>query len=285
MPSRPFPEPEYGDTSYSPAFMTIDPTTGEITFDFDGHISARGIDLEAGTSPTLDPQREVRWISQLDGSVVAELYAYENAGQRLWDLFIQHDGASSLNRFAITAKGKTSVGAFANIRVAASEVAQPEVVSQIQNLAGALDSVKIAGGSSGGLVSSFPILAAIARRILTMSRDVTLMGTSDVSEFPQIEGGPVKWRLRIVTININPPSLAAHAASATTGYSLGSGVAAVGDWLFHLGSATNSPVVFFPAIRSPISTADTVHIRWFNMDTITQDPAAEDHSFLIINLT
>lgn len=53
---------------YNPAFLKRDPATGLLFYDFDGHISARGVDFTMPTVATLDDFRMVRWIRQDNGA-------------------------------------------------------------------------------------------------------------------------------------------------------------------------------------------------------------------------
>lgn len=61
-------------------YMTIGPN-GEVSFDFQGHISANGIDLISGDNDTPPNDRKIIWHKTAKtGAVVAELIAFNNAG-------------------------------------------------------------------------------------------------------------------------------------------------------------------------------------------------------------
>lgn len=52
---------------------------GELSYEFNGHVKAAGLDLDAGGIAQPD-DRKVRWISTVDGTVVAELVGVDIAG-------------------------------------------------------------------------------------------------------------------------------------------------------------------------------------------------------------
>lgn len=69
--------------SYSPTNVIRDPLTGEVTYDFDGHIHAEGLDLDAGDNASPPDDRKVRWLRLSDGAVVASIYAWEDLGEQI----------------------------------------------------------------------------------------------------------------------------------------------------------------------------------------------------------
>lgn len=73
--------------------MVID-ATGKVTYDFDGHIRARGLDLDAGDNASPPADRKVRWIDA-NGVVVADLAAYRTAPSQT-GLAVLNKGADSL---------------------------------------------------------------------------------------------------------------------------------------------------------------------------------------------
>lgn len=48
---------------------------GTITYDFDGRVHAAGLDLDAAQSDTPDDSQRVRWLSAIDGALIAEMWA------------------------------------------------------------------------------------------------------------------------------------------------------------------------------------------------------------------
>jgi hypothetical protein len=50
--------------------------TGRVTYEFDGHVHADGLDLDAGTNNTPPDDRRVRWLNTL-GQRVASLFGVE----------------------------------------------------------------------------------------------------------------------------------------------------------------------------------------------------------------
>jgi hypothetical protein len=67
------------DTFTADAGQHID-AAGNVTYDFDAHVHARGLDLDAGGGINPPADRRIRWIDVADGSVVAEIYAVGPAG-------------------------------------------------------------------------------------------------------------------------------------------------------------------------------------------------------------
>lgn len=54
---------------------------GSVSYDFEGHISAEGLDLLASDDISTPPQdRKVRWLRQSDGSTVAEVFGFDASG-------------------------------------------------------------------------------------------------------------------------------------------------------------------------------------------------------------
>lgn len=69
-----------GRDQLTPNYLTVN-ADGSVGADFSGHVSAQGLDLPAGTSSTPPSQDRVRWLRGSDGSVVADVTAYEVANQ------------------------------------------------------------------------------------------------------------------------------------------------------------------------------------------------------------
>lgn len=62
-----------------PNVLTVD-AQGRIGASFTGHVAAAGVDLIAGITPAPPSDRQVRWLRQSDGSVVATVYGFESGG-------------------------------------------------------------------------------------------------------------------------------------------------------------------------------------------------------------
>lgn len=56
--------------------QTIAPD-GTVTYDFAGHVAARGVDLPASTTGVAPSERVVRWLRESDGSQVAYVAGYD----------------------------------------------------------------------------------------------------------------------------------------------------------------------------------------------------------------
>ena len=52
---------------------------GNVTYDFEGHIAADGIDLDATSRGAPADDRSVRWLRAVDGAVVARVFGYDEA--------------------------------------------------------------------------------------------------------------------------------------------------------------------------------------------------------------
>lgn len=75
---------------------------GSFTYDFDGHVHARGVDLDAATfTPPATPaaDEKVRWVSTTNGAVVAELGGYEVAASSRAYMQASHGAHSSRLEF------------------------------------------------------------------------------------------------------------------------------------------------------------------------------------------
>lgn len=139
---------------------------GNATFDFDGHIHADGLDLDAGDAgPNPPNDRRIRWLKLADGTVVAELIAYHNAADSSRTLSLEtrrnagDDAASqllvdgALIRARKTAAGLELVEAEAgavNRKIidetgASSFADRPVPTAQIQD--GAVTTAKFAAGA------------------------------------------------------------------------------------------------------------------------------------------
>lgn len=53
---------------------------GSVSYDFDGHVRARGLDLLASTALAPPDDRQVRWLDEATGAQVAQLYTSRVAG-------------------------------------------------------------------------------------------------------------------------------------------------------------------------------------------------------------
>lgn len=61
-----------------PNYLTTDPNTGKISANFSGHVSAAGVDLPAAvTAQAGQPDNQVRWLKQSDGSLVASMVGFD----------------------------------------------------------------------------------------------------------------------------------------------------------------------------------------------------------------
>jgi len=102
------------------------PSTVQV--DQEGNIIPQGIDLNAGINSTPPNQDRIRWLSQVDGSVVAELYGYSTGAGPTLD----------------------------NILTVKSEAATGTAQTALQALAGALlaefDLTSVAGTSAQGML-------------------------------------------------------------------------------------------------------------------------------------
>lgn len=65
-----------GGDSFSPDFGQVIAADGSVTYDLQAHLKALGLDLDAGAAASPPDDRKIRWLSQPDGAVVAELAAY-----------------------------------------------------------------------------------------------------------------------------------------------------------------------------------------------------------------
>jgi hypothetical protein len=65
------------DTFAPDAGQRITPD-GHVSYDFDGHVHAQGLDLDAGTSNDPPDDRKVRWLTT-NGAMVAEVFGWTGA--------------------------------------------------------------------------------------------------------------------------------------------------------------------------------------------------------------
>ncbi|MTD43862.1 hypothetical protein GKE82_05965 [Conexibacter sp. W3-3-2] len=63
--------------SSQPTFIKVGPN-GEISYEFDGRLIARGVDLLAATAGPEPADRLIRWLREADGAVVAQVGAAAN---------------------------------------------------------------------------------------------------------------------------------------------------------------------------------------------------------------
>jgi hypothetical protein len=68
-----------GGDFYSPDVGQHVAPDGTVTYDFDAHLHAQGVDIDAGIDTALGAS-SVDWIKQADGSVVAFLNGFDNTG-------------------------------------------------------------------------------------------------------------------------------------------------------------------------------------------------------------
>jgi hypothetical protein len=60
--------------------QTIAPD-GSVSYDFQGHISAQGVDFPAGDTLGAPVDRRMRWLRSTDGRLIADLFAYASVDQ------------------------------------------------------------------------------------------------------------------------------------------------------------------------------------------------------------
>jgi hypothetical protein len=68
---------------------------GTVSYDFQGHVSAQGLDLPATVDNSAPNNNKIRWIKQADGSLVAFLTAYDNGITSFTGLESDHGAAYS----------------------------------------------------------------------------------------------------------------------------------------------------------------------------------------------
>jgi hypothetical protein len=90
-----------GGDFYSPDVgQTIAPD-GTVTYDFDAHLLARGVDITAGLSFDPPTDRRVRWLRATDGALVADIYGTDDGSGHREGVFM--------------ARGRTAIAADAEI--------------------------------------------------------------------------------------------------------------------------------------------------------------------------
>jgi hypothetical protein len=72
------PAAQMGADTFAPDVGQQVAPDGTVTYDFDAHLHARGLDLDAGDTSTPPNDRRVRWLRTTDGAVVAQIYSYDN---------------------------------------------------------------------------------------------------------------------------------------------------------------------------------------------------------------
>lgn len=154
--------------SIAPDFgQHIDPD-GRVTYDFDGHIHARGLDLDAGGDVTPTTEDRIRWLSTSGGGLVAQLFAYELAGKSHVELLADKDGAAiaALEANAVpTDAAQTALTATA----VATEAAQATIIaadgssSFAQLLGATARSQMIAGGVTDAGATNYGTGFTVAR--------------------------------------------------------------------------------------------------------------------------
>lgn len=154
---------------------------GSITYDFEGHIKADGLDLDASTIATPPSDERIRWLRKTDGAVVADLYAFEQSGV----------ASASLNGYAPAPD--TSVFAFLNAQAASGQEAVLRVhmahtgIGSVAAFANASDDVTIIDNNN---LSSF----------LKLLTDADIRAELDTATFlavpaggPTLRTAPVPW--------------------------------------------------------------------------------------------
>jgi hypothetical protein len=115
----------------------VDPQ-GHVTYDFDAHIHARGLDLDAGASNTPPADRRVRWLRTSDGAALADVFGFD-------------DGLES-GLFATATNVGNGSKALATVRaISGTHQADLTVFTESAgNPAGALDTVSVGASSPAG---------------------------------------------------------------------------------------------------------------------------------------
>jgi hypothetical protein len=81
---------------------------GTVTYDFDAHLHARGVDIDVGLTSTPPNDRRIRWL-RADGGVVAQLFAYQDAQFVEGNLITTPDNGARLSQISGLYIGATDV--------------------------------------------------------------------------------------------------------------------------------------------------------------------------------
>lgn len=140
--------------SFTPASGRRVEPDGTISYDFDGHVRARGLDLEPGDSTTPPDDRKIRW------GLVADLRAYLAQGFAMWQGTARRAAGqravSQLVAESDTAAGHAAITASssrtaADVTAYAQHDAGPELFAVVIDAAGLSNFVQIAAADPGAL--------------------------------------------------------------------------------------------------------------------------------------
>jgi hypothetical protein len=179
-----------GDSVATITGLIVNPD-GTVSYDFQGHVKATGLDLDAARGVP-DVQHGVNWLSQADGALVAQAAAYTNvgavSGNQQATLLAQ---ARSVNRDANVKLQAidtvNSLGEGASLYVTARAPASPRnkvVVFVNDDTEVQLPMLTILDSLGQ---SSFPLLDALRKVKLTLAADTVLKDGAGASEFPKLD--------------------------------------------------------------------------------------------------
>ena len=162
---------------------------GNVTYDFEGHIRAQGVDLDAGESSSPPDDRRVRWLRRSDGAVVATLYAYQLAND-------------SVLRLRAELAGKPN----AETRLECADASGlAQIVTMLAPAASPRQQVRAsATRESDGVVQDRTVIDSLAR-----------------SAFPQLAGGPLNRLENSGVADLTIPNGVTEAAFGGIPHSLG----------------------------------------------------------------
>lgn len=136
-----------------PTFITVNPD-GTVGYDFDGHIHADGLDLDAGTIVTPPSENRVRWVEVAGGAVIAEMFgAIYDAGPVVGTAITQQTRATTR---AGTREARLNLNAYEG------DGSAGVIGSQVQAVADGLSADILTGGGQSGFLRW---LASTTRRV------------------------------------------------------------------------------------------------------------------------
>jgi hypothetical protein len=201
---------QMGADTFAPDAGQIVAPDGTVTYDFDAHLHARGIDLDAGPLTTPPGEQVVRWLRLSDGAQVASVTAYSDPAA-LNEASIRSRNGANTRIATLRCNTSEQVGAGQAVYAQALSDTAGDITHKLADQAGRSSFLKLVGAQT----SPTPLGANVAVNVGTGSFAFSGGFTTGPAIAHGLGGTPTCVLLTPIS-NVGPPVLNVITVTATT---------------------------------------------------------------------